>query len=260
MKPNFTALALLVAFLLSGGALAAAELQHWHPQPGARWQVQYSGRIDLSVAADIFNLDGFDTTASQVARIHAQGQRAVCYMDAGSWENWRPDAGEYPAAVKGKPLDGWPGERWLDIRRLDVLGPILSKRIAICAVRGFDAVDFDNVDGYANPTGFPLTATDQLRFNRWLATAAHKRGLAVGLKNDLGQITALEPNFDFAVNEECWTYRECARLRPFRTAGKPVLVIEYDPPLSAFCPTVKAFGFDGIRKHLSLDAYVARCR
>ena len=59
---------------------------------------------------------------------------------------------------------------------------------------GFDGVEADNVDGYANDSGFPLTAADQLRFNRFLARAAHARGLSIGLKNDLGQAAALEPD------------------------------------------------------------------
>ena len=75
----------------------------------------------------------------------------------------------------------WPGEKWLDIRRLDLLGPILRARLDMCAAKGFDAVEFDNVDGYANTTGFKLKASDQLAFNRWLATEAHAQGLGVSL-------------------------------------------------------------------------------
>ncbi len=76
-------------------------------------------------------------------------KHTVCYINAGAWENWRPDAGDYPSAVIGKPLDGWPGERWLDIRRLDVLAPILESTDWInAAAKGFDGVEFDNVEGY----------------------------------------------------------------------------------------------------------------
>ena len=34
----------------------------------------------------------------------------------------------------------------------------------------------DNVDGFANGSGFPLTSSDQLAYNRFLATEAHARG------------------------------------------------------------------------------------
>ena len=44
-----------------------------------------------------------------------------------------------------------------------------GERLDLAAAKGCDAVDPDNVDGYANPTGFDLTGDDQLAFNRWLA-------------------------------------------------------------------------------------------
>ena len=76
------------------------------------------------------------------------------------------------------------------------------------------------MDAYANDSGFPLRAADQLRFNRFLARAAHARGLSIGLKNDLDQVKALEPAFDWALNEQCFQYEECERLRPFTAAGR----------------------------------------
>ena len=88
--------------------------------------------------------------------LHALGSDVVCYLSAGSWENLRPDAGDFPARVMGRS-NGWPGEQWLDIRKIGVLGPIMKARLDMCAAKGFDAVEFDNVDGYQNRTGFPLT-------------------------------------------------------------------------------------------------------
>jgi hypothetical protein len=121
----------------------------WVPAPVTSWQWQLSGKIDRSVDAEMYDVDMFETPSTVVGQLHAAGRRVVCYIDAGTWEDWRPDAGEYPDSVKGKP-NGWPGERWLDIRRLDVLGPILEARLDRCASKGFDAVEFDNLDGYQN--------------------------------------------------------------------------------------------------------------
>ena len=53
-----------------------------------------------------------------------------------------------------------------DIRRWDVLEPLLAARFKTCKDKGFDAVEPDNVDGYSNGSGFPLTATDQHGFQR----------------------------------------------------------------------------------------------
>ena len=174
-----------------------------------------------------------------VAAIHASGAFAICYVDAGTWESWRPDAGRFPPSVLGLP-NGWPGERWLDIRQLHVLLPIMRARARKCARAGFNAIDWDNVDGYANQTGFPLTAREQLRYDRDLARIAHALGLAAGLKNDYGQVSALAGVFDFAVDEQCFQYQECSALEPFVRLGKPVYDIEYHP--GAFCPAARKLG------------------
>jgi hypothetical protein len=85
--------------------------------------------------------------------------------------------------VLGRALDGWPGERWLDIRSIDVIAPIMKARIARCARKRFDAVEPDNIDGYQNSSGFPLSRSDQLRYNRWFARHVHRKGMSVALKN-----------------------------------------------------------------------------
>lgn len=232
----------------------------WAPPPGTTFQIQFSGLpVDTSVAAAAYDIDGFDTDASLVATLHGQGRKAICYISAGSSEDWRPDFGQFPAEVLGNPLDGWPGERWLDVRRLDVLGPLMASRMDMCRTKGFDAVDPDNVDGYANTTGFPLSAADQLAYNRMLADLAHDRGLSIGLKNDLDQIPELVADFDFAVNEQCAQYSECNYLTPFIGAGKAVFEIEYSLAPSQFCPQSTALGLSGIRKNLSLDAFRQAC-
>ncbi len=179
----------------------------WVPSPSDTWQYQLQGAIDLTVHADVFDVDAFDVTKSTVAALHAEGHHVVCYVDAGSWEPYRPDKSRYPKSVIGNAVAGWPGERWLDIRRLDVLGPIIDARIARCERKGFDGVEYDWVDSYAQNTGFDISKADSLRFDTWLAKAAHARGLAVGLKNALGLVRSLVDRFDFAVNEQCFQYQ-----------------------------------------------------
>ena len=231
----------------------------WRPAPGTTWQLQLSGTLDLAVEAEVWDIDLFDTASSVVGLLHEQGSRAVCYMSAGSWEDWRPDADQFPDAVLGEPLLDWPGERWLDIRRFDVLGPIMEARLDLCRDKGFDGVELDNVDGYTNSTGFPLTYQDQLAYNTFLADAAHERGLSAALKNDLEQITDLLPLFDFAVSESCFQYDECALLLPFIEAGEAVFEVEYALETSAFCPQANALGLSAMRKRLELDAYREPC-
>jgi hypothetical protein len=125
--------------------------------------------------------------------------------------------------------------------------------------KGFDAVEADNVDGFANSSGFPLTATDQLAFNRAIAALAHARGLSVALKNDVGQVNDLVGAFDFSVDEQCAEFKECGALTPFVRAGKAVFHVEYNLATSKFCPVTTPLGFSSMLKHLSLDAYRVPC-
>jgi hypothetical protein len=253
------ALVPLFVLLTAFGGVTPALAAHWTPPPDATWQIQFSGRIDLTVSAAVFDLDAFDTSRRTVRKLHNTGRHAVCYINAGAWEEWRPDADRFPVGVLGNDLDGWPGERWLDIRRTDVLAPILTDRIAMCAAKGFDGVEFDNVNGYSNDSGFPLTSADQLAYDRWLADAAHDLGLAVGLKNTLDLATELEPDFDFAILEQCFQYRECGLASPFIDAGKPVVDIEYSLAKSSFCAKAADLGITAMRKRLSLGVWRRPC-
>ncbi len=183
---GLAALTLLLAFLVPTATANAAT--PWKPPVGARWQYQLNGKIrtDLCVVpasggacvrpdvydVDLYNQDGTALNTAAVAQIHAVGARAVCYVSAGSFESFRPDASAFPTAVKGKS-NGWPGEKWLDVRQLGVLLPIITARVDKCVSAGFDAIEFDNVDGYTNDTGFPLTEQDQFVYNWALAAVAH---------------------------------------------------------------------------------------
>jgi hypothetical protein len=231
----------------------------WLPAQRTTWQWQLSGTLDQSVPADMYDVDLFDTPASTVASLRAKGRRVTCYVDAGTFEPGRPDSGSFPASVLGSDVAGWPGEKWLDVRRLDVLAPIMRSRLDMCASKGFDAVEADNVDGYSNSSGFPLSADDQLRYNRFLASEAHARGLSIALKNDFDQVAQLEPSFDFAVSEECFQYGECGRLAPFVAAGKPVFEVEYAGDPASYCPQAKQAGFMAMGKNMSLDAARQPC-
>ena len=126
----------------------------------------------------------------------------------------------------GNSLDGWAGERWLDTRSANVR-EIMKSRLDLAVSRGCDGVEPDNVDGYTNKPGFPLTSATQLDYNRFLATEARSRGLAVALKNTVDLLTQLEPYFDFAVNEQCNEYNECGGYSVFTSKGKPVFNAEY---------------------------------
>jgi hypothetical protein len=271
--------ALVVVLAFAGCSDPATSASRWVPTQGLRWQYQLQGDVHADVCArpvgagkhdpcvrpDVFDIDlyaknGTTLNKAAVDAIHGRDAHAICYVDAGTWEDWRPDAGAYSSAILGK-ANGWPGEKWLDIRRVDALSPILDARVSKCVSAGFDGVDFDNVDGYANDTGFPLTAADQLKFNRALAGIAHARGLSVALKNDLEQLPDLQTDFDFAVNEQCFQYDECHAYGPWLAAGKAVVEIEYGGSAKKFCADATAHGRDAMRKRKNLlDKPWSPCR
>lgn len=224
------------------------------------WQIQYTGEMDLNLDVGVFNLDLFDTPLSMIEDLHRRGIFVMCYFSAGSFEDWRPDTSLFPSEVLGKNMEGWPGEKWLDIRRLDLLSPIMEQRLELAVQKHCDGVDPDNVNGYTNDTGFPLNADDQFAYNTYLANAAHMRGLSIGLKNDLEQVDVLVPYFDWIINEECFSYQECHLLQPFIEAGKPVFVIEYELAPEEFCAQANRIGFNSLIKNWNLDAYRFDCR
>lgn len=231
----------------------------WQPTPSTTWQIQLMDKMDVSVSGDVYDIDLFDTPAETIKQLHQQGRKVICYFSAGTYESWRPDAHLYPKKIKGNPLPEWPGEQWLDIRRIDLLGPILRSRFNLAKEKGCDAVDPDNVDGYQNDTGFSLAYLDQLRFNQWLSNEAHERELSIGLKNDLEQIPDLLPYFDFTINESCFEYDECHSLLPFIKNNKAVFGIEYNTDPATFCPIAKKMKLSTIKKRKTLDAWRVVC-
>jgi hypothetical protein len=229
---------------------------HWRPKPTTSpWQWQLQGKINTRIPANVYDIDGFETSKQTVTKLHHLHRKVICYLDVGSWENFRPDAKEFPRAVIGRRYEGFPNERWLDIRHFHRFAPILERRFDMCARKGFDAVEPDNLAGWENKTGFPITREDQLRFNRWVARQVHARGMAVALKNDGAQAMQLSGDFDFAIVEQCFQYHECGLYRnAFVRHDKAVFEAEYEQEPKQYCKTAQAIGFSAIHKSAELFA------
>jgi hypothetical protein len=225
----------------------------WRPSSSVplTWNWQLQGNVPTNTGVKVFDIDGFDNSAATVAALHAHGTKVICYIDFGTSENFRSDFGKFPASVEGA-TNGWPGEKWLDIRRLSVLEPIMIARMRMCVQKHFDALEPDNIDGYSNDTGFPLTAQQQLTYNTWIANTAHSLGLSVGLKNDNDQTSTLEPYFDWALDEQCNQYSECGTESVFVRANKAVFNAEYQGG-TGFCPSDNADHINGVLFSLDLD-------
>ena len=211
---------------------------------------------------DLYASDGTTPNTASVSQIHGNGAHAICYVDAGTYENFRPDAADYTAfdskcggCLLGKN-NGWPGEQWLNVnddkgQRTFILAE-LGKRVDKCVTAKFDGVEFDNVDGYANDTGYTITAQAQEDFDKAIADLAHQKGLSVALKNDVAQVSDLAPYFDYAVNEQCAEFSECDQYAPFLNQGKAVFNVEYNVQPGVFCAPAITLKLSAIKKELAL--------
>ena len=242
------------AFAL-GAASSPARGTWWVPPQHLTWYWQLQGKIKNGEPVAAYDVDGFETSASEVATLHAAGKHVICYIDVGTAENFRPDYSSFPKSVLGRS-NGWPGEKWIDIRALGVVEPIMQARFQMCREKGFDAVEPDNIEAFSNKSGFPIDAAQQLTFNEWVAGAVHSLGMAVLQKNDGEQTAQLESYFDGALSEQCNQYRECASFRPYLSAGKPVLNAEYKVSPTHFCASDEAAGIMGARFNLALNGVV----
>jgi len=198
----------------------------WDWQIGRVTPLQRTGQR----AVDIYDIDGFLTTPAEIQRIHTAWQastlahpKAVCYLDL-AWEDYRPDAspapaGRFPAATLGKIYYGYPEERWVDFRQLDALKPMLDARIAMCARKGFDAVELDDIDSFDPPstTGFHLTAGDAQNYLAYAFNQVHRDGMTALWKNSPLLASWGVRYTDGAVVEECYTYGGCPSWDAFTT-------------------------------------------
>ncbi|WP_165962871.1 endo alpha-1,4 polygalactosaminidase [Occultella glacieicola] len=255
----------------TGGAGGAGDPDRWSPEAGPTvpsWQIVLAAEPGAELAeldgVDVYDLDGADTAPDRVAALAATGAHTICYVNAGAWEDWRDDADEFPTEVIGAAYPGWDGERFLDIRRLEVLAPLMEARLDGCAAAGFDAVDPDNIDSYDTATGFDLTRADAVAYALWWASAAHERGLAVGQKNAPDLTEDLVGEFDFAVTEDCAADGWCADVSGYLDAGRPVFAIEYTDrtdtdAFHGYCSDPALAGFSLVLKNRDLDEWRAGC-
>jgi Glycoside-hydrolase family GH114 len=267
----------------TGSAGPPATGSWWTPNGSIAqpWQWELGHPLSLTSAADlgtgsktytgaaapaptVYDIDGFDNTAATVAGLHGRGAHVICYLSVGTYENWRPDATSFPSGLLGA-ANGWPGEQWLNVSPTGPyyaqLQSVIAARLQMCAAKGFDAVEFDNMDGSENSTGFAISNAQNNQYVEWLAATAHALGLAAFQKNDVDQSTALQPFLDGAIDEQCFQYNECTALQPYLTAHKPVLEAEYASVPSSYCPTANLDNINAVRFDLNLDAAVrVTCR
>jgi hypothetical protein len=231
----------------------------WKPVAGSSWQWQIGGgTIDPNLAVEVFDID-WEESATAVEQLHGAGKRVICYVSVGSWEDWRPDAASFPAAVLGNNYPGWPGERFVDIRA-GALRDIMAARLDVCQKKGFDAVEPDNMDVFETTSGFPLTEADGIDYARWLADQCHRRGMAIVQKNASSITADIRPSYDGALTEDCYAGGWCSDMQAYVDNDQPVFMCEYDTSVfAAACAWGVPRRYSPILKELDLGAWVQFC-
>lgn len=226
---------------LPPGEVAYQDAAQWdRPTSPSTLYWQLSGTVPLDRSETVYDIDGFDNTSQTVATLKNANKYVIAYFSAGTYEDWRSDEANFPPAVLGNTVDGWAGERWLDVRALSTLRPIMEARADLAKSKGFDAIEWDNIDGYLNSTGFTISAAQQVAYVRMLADICHARGMAAIQKNLPDQVAALVSYFDGCLAEEAYRYSEVTPYLAYPQAGKPLWVIEYTGTLN--CADAQAKG------------------
>ncbi|KAK2764487.1 hypothetical protein FQN54_009182 [Arachnomyces sp. PD_36] len=243
----------------------------WQPSVGTSWQIQLLSPIKGStVDAEIYDIDLFDNDADVISDLHDEGRKVICYFSAGSYENWRDDEAKFKVSDMGSPLDGWPGERWLDTSSQNVRN-IMKSRLQLAKDKGCDGVDPDNVDGYDNENGISLTKADSADYMKFLANATHELNMSIGLKNAGGIIPQVISQMQWSVNEQCVQFNECDVYSAFIRAGKPVFHLEYPKQevnnntrvstaaVDTACDNAATKKFSTLIKNMNLDNWSQAC-
>lgn len=192
------------------------------------------------------------TATSSDAGVAGEGDAAADASDASMVANDASggDAGNDASHASdgggdGQAVSGYPSEKYLNVDD-PAVATVIRARIAMCAQKGFDAIEPDIDDSYTDTTGFTITESDELAYLAKLSDYAHSLGLAWGLKNggDGGDpatfVPGMLPHVDFAVVEEPYFLETIADFEPlFDQAGKAMFVAEYTndtTSASSFCP------------------------
>jgi hypothetical protein len=230
------------------------------PPALASWQIQLTGTLDATLDVAVYISD-LETPTSIIDSLHAAGRIAICYFSGGTMEPFRDDASRFPGDALGAPLPAYPDERWVDVRDPTVRS-IMADRIAAAAASGCDGVHPSGLAAFAADTGLGFTRADQLAYDRWLAAAAHARGLSIGLIDaDASQARDLLADFDWTVAWSCLD-ADCPSAAPFVAAGKAAFLIEYgdETRAAAVCPKARSLGLSAIiKRDGNLDAFRVGC-
>jgi hypothetical protein len=279
-----------VASWRPGRSARAGSSSWWVPPLGVQpWQWELSHPLSLANARDmgtddklpngqpapdpvIYDIDGIINPASTVSALHALNKHVVCYIEVGAAGNYYSAAQEgvtttyydqlRNAGLFGNKVPGYP-EYYLNIRSSTTVSIIESMIDQQCAAKGFDAVETDIDDEFADHSGFPLTKAEEESYMTTLGDYMHGLGLGWWIKNpddtNSSYASDMFPLADAVLTEQCNQYKTCGLLSAY-VGKKAVFNAEYHLKTSQFCAHDDALGFNGARFNLALTGKRQPCQ
>ena len=237
-RPILGSLPVLCALAVVVAAPAAA--QSWAPPPpNAKFDYQIGGDYPLVSGVEVVSRDWFAGATDAAAY-------SICYVNGFQTQDDedgvdRPDErSNWPAGLVLRSLGddpNWGGEYLIDIRsaaKQARAADWVQQMTQTCADKGFDAVEYDNLDSWTRFDDTPVADEvpfgkgQAIRYAELLTDRAHEIGLAVAQKNT-PQLSRRQSRrrigFDFAIAESCGRFAECHRYRAL--FGNRVIAIEY---------------------------------
>ncbi|MQA76471.1 MAG: hypothetical protein GEU88_19460 [Solirubrobacterales bacterium] len=240
---GFPALAVLALVALGCGSerpsSPAAAASYGAPPANGGFDYQIGGDYPLPRGVTVVSRDWFSGDAAE------EPTYSICYVNAYQTQADEPgvdrpdERSNWPRGLVLNELGDdphWGGEYLVDISTASKrrrAARWLGQMIDACARKGYEGVEYDNLDSWTRFDGTPLEdevpfgKREAIAFARLLAARAHARGLAVAQKNTV-EITrgqARGVGFDFTIAEECARYRECDAYR--RVYRDRMIAIEY---------------------------------
>eukprot|EP00903_Cladosiphon_okamuranus_P020129 g18483.t1 len=246
----------------------------YQPVLGTAWEWQIDGKPipggngpGSLYDVELYDID-YSYSSAVIADLQRKGKKVMCYVSAGTSEDFRDDINLFPEAVKGGIVsfgegDTFPDEKWLDLRRLDLVAPIMLERLDIMQAKGCDAVEWDNADLPVHDLGLnagEVSLSVQIAYNAWIAAQTHARGMGVAMKNNNEAAAFHVDDYDMVVNEECWINGNCNNYWPWIKADKPILNTEYFTARCMYCTQANLMDLSTIKKVPDLTSCRADCK
>ena len=209
------------------------------PPANGKFDYQIGGDYPLPPGVGVVSRDWFAGSAPA-------GAYGICYVNAFQTQANEPDVNRpdekdnWPPHLVLTALGddpNWDGEYLIDLSTAEkrtAAAAWVQPMTQACAEKGFQAVEFDNLDSWTRFQDSPVAAqppfgrAEAVAYAALLVADAHALGLAAAQKNT-AELSVAEARtqigFDFAIAEECGRWKECGRYRA--NYGNLVYVIEY---------------------------------